>query len=113
MTLVLNSPGSLLKSWNLLGSDADGSFLASNRHVSTAENSHNCCRQVRQVLENALGSWKVLKFFFVTKRVGTLCVMCLLITFHFGFVNCRINAVSWLDGLKQNGQRCLNQAQFH
>jgi len=34
-------------SWNLLGSDADGSLLASNRHVSADENSHDCCRQVR------------------------------------------------------------------
>jgi len=36
------------KSYNFPGSDADGSFLASNRHVSADENSHDsCCHQVR------------------------------------------------------------------
>jgi len=51
MTLVLESPGSLLaRSWKVLEFARQWctwQFLFSNRHVSADENSHNCCHQVR------------------------------------------------------------------
>jgi len=51
MTLVLESPGNLLarfcKVLEFARQWCRWQFLASNRHVSADENSHNCCHQVR------------------------------------------------------------------